>query len=198
LANDPQQQGGPAAAAGQGAPDSRPGTEGGDLLQQGIRAAADLTENTIVNTAAAAVGGIEGAASLTQSGLNAAEAAAEDVLRNVGAAAQGTLNAAAATVGGAAGAIDGVGESLAAGPARGRGSSGNGNGVVSERDFETVNVRVPANAWANATAEKGRVRDNTLTQDFDEEEVRMKGGVFVHVNVPGMKWGGAGGIGGGG
>jgi hypothetical protein len=141
-----------------------------DLLQQGVRAAAETAENALINSAAAAVGGIEAASSLAQSGINAAEAAAEDTMRNINAAAQGTLNAAAATAGGAAGVVDGVGQSMATG------SSRNGNrgapGAISSGDFETVNVRVPATAWANATPEKGRVRDNTLTQDFDEDEVR--------------------------
>jgi hypothetical protein len=133
-----------------------------------VRAAADTAESAIINSAAAAAGGIEAAASLTQSGLSAAEAAVEDTVRNLGQAAQDTLNAAAATVGGAAGAVDGVSQSFARGTSSSRAT--NGNGGMS--DFETVNVRVPGTAWANATPEKGRVRDVTLTQDFDEDEVR--------------------------
>jgi len=141
-----------------------------DLLQQGIRAAADTAESVIINTAAAAAGGIEAAASLSQQGLTAAEGAAEDTVRNINAAAQGTLNAAAATVGGAAGVVDGVTQSAASGSRARQGSNG-GRGVTSTSDFDTVNVRVPGTAWANATPEKGRVRDATLTQDFDEDEV---------------------------
>jgi hypothetical protein len=144
-----------------------------------VRAAADTAESVLTNSAAAAVGGIEAAASLTQSGISAAEAAAEDAVRGLGEAAQGSLNVAAATAGGVAGAVDGVGQAAA----RGGGSSrrGGSNGSLSSSDFETVNVRVPATAWANATREKGRVRDNTLTADFDEDEVSERGfeGCFV-------------------
>lgn len=142
-----------------------------DLLQQGVRAAADTAESVLTNSAAAAVGGIEAAASLTQSGISAAEAAAEDAVRGLGEAAQGSLNAAAATAGGVAGAVDGVGQAAARGGGSSRRRGGSSNGSLSSSDFETVNVRVPATAWANATREKGRVRDATLTADFDEDEV---------------------------
>lgn len=143
-----------------------------DFLQQGIRAAADTAESVIINTAAAAAGGIEAAASLSQQGLTAAEGAAEDTVRNINAAAQGTLNAAASTVGGAAGVVDGVTQSAASGTSsRARQGSNSGRTVTATSDFDTVNVRVPGTAWANATPEKGRVRDVTLTQDFDEDEV---------------------------
>lgn len=167
------------------------------MLQQGIRAAADTAESVITNTAAAAAGGIEAAANLSQQGLTAAEAAAEDTVRNVNAAAQGTLNAAAAAAGGAAGAVDGVAQSAtssSSGRRSGAGGSSSGGGggrgsstaSTSSSDFDTVNVRVPSTAWANPTPAKGRIRDATLTQDFDEDEVRRS--VCVCVGLMGVRW----------
>jgi hypothetical protein len=114
--------------------------------------------------------GIEAASSLSQQGLAAAEAAAEQAARGLSDAATGGLNAAATAVGGTAGALDGVAAAARGDTPRSRQPRGSSNGApaASSGDFDTVSVRVPASAWANATREKGRVRDMTLTQDFDE------------------------------
>jgi hypothetical protein len=162
----PQATSSSSSSGSSGQQQPRDANDPASFLQQGIRAAADAAEGAIAQTAAAATGDIEAAANLTTQGLGAAEAAA----RNLSDAAQAGLNAAATVAGGAAGAAQGVAASARGDPARGRalGSGSSGGGAVTSGDFDTVNVRVPAQAWANATRAKGRVRDATMTNDFDE------------------------------
>lgn len=166
-----------------------------DMLNEGIRAAAETAEDAISRTAAAAQQGIEGATNLTTQGISAAEAAAEAAVTNLTAAAESTVQAAATAVGAAAGtaagtaeaavkgaataagaaagAADGIASAATSGSSRQRVSSSSSGGSASATgSFDTVNVRVPGNmAWANATPARGPIRDMTLTQDFDEEEV---------------------------